>query len=101
MSFDIKFSGKHVNGSGRIWGYLVHNDEEWFKGNYYSFWGGSNGAVYFQKIKDRSINGHFRKSFKRKQEQYKNDPILHDRVREEFHQLLILKKLKFGYLDGC
>lgn len=95
MSFQIKWSGRHNSGNGRIWGYLVNTEENWFN-PYYSFWGKKDGVIHFQKIKEHSFRKDFNKSVKRKKEKYVLDTSFQDHVKNEFEQLQIIRKLKLG-----
>lgn len=95
MSFQIKWAGKHNSGSGRIWGYLINTEDNWFN-PYYSFWGKKDGVIHFQKIKENSVKRDFAKAVKRKKQKYILDTSLDDRIRKEFEQVEIIRKLKIG-----
>jgi hypothetical protein len=98
MSFNIVWSGRHKECNGRIWGYLVNNDEKTERGycTYYSFWGRKNGVIHFQRIKEYTMRNEFKRTVKRKKEKYSQDDNLHTIIAREFGQLEIIRKLKQG-----
>jgi len=94
---DIYFVGYDNARTDRVWGYLLEdlNDQTapWNR-KYHTFWGSRKGKIYFQGAKNfNSVKGNYREKMKK----YTRDDTLKDKVLADFGQLLLVRKLKYGY----
>jgi hypothetical protein len=94
---EVKWAGVDRS-NRRVWGYLVDKKEESLF-QYYdvvkTFWGHKNGRLYFQRT--RADKTFWKNASKKKDKYNVHDTTLHDKVREEYEQLQIMRKLRNGF----
>lgn len=77
----------------RVWGYLVDDEHPYHVVK--TFWGPRDGRLFFQTTKKTYT---FWKNVSKKRKKYcKQSDDLSDLVLDEYKQLLVIRKLKYGF----